>query len=37
MVAEVKIPTPDSNGPQFLRGGIGGCDGSNTQCLQRQP
>ena len=34
MVAEVKNPTPDSNGPQFLRGSIGGHDGFNTQCLK---
>ena len=37
MVAEVKNPTPDSNGPQFLRGSIGGHDGFNTQCLNSTP
>ena len=37
MVAEVKNPTPDSNGPQFLRGSIGGHDGFNTQCLKSTP
>ena len=37
MVAEVKNPTPDFNGPQFLRGSIGGHDGSNTQCLKSAP
>ena len=37
MVAEVKNPTPDSNGPQFLRGSIGGHDGFNTQCLKSIP
>ena len=37
MVAEVKNPPPDSNGPQFLRGSIGGCDGSNTQFLKSAP
>ena len=37
MVAEVKNPTPDSNGPQFLRGSIGGYDGSNTHCLKSAP
>ena len=37
MVAEVKNPPPDSNGPQFLKGSIGGCDGSNTQFLKPAP
>ena len=37
MVTEVKNPTPDSNGPQFLRGSIGGRDGSNSQCLKSAP
>ena len=37
VVAEVKNPTPDSNGPQFLRGSIGGHDGFNTQCLKSIP
>ena len=37
VVAEVKNPTPDSNGPQFLRGSIGGHDGFNTQCLKSTP
>ena len=37
MVAEVKNPTPDSNGPQFLKGSTGGHDGFNTQCLKSTP
>ena len=37
MVAEVKKPIPDSNGPHVLRGSSGGRDGSNTQCLKSAP